>query len=72
MSVKPMSYKAALKLNNSDAEINASAVKKMTALKTQVNSDVPDFEYKATSNGSINVLVKSYQDALNMKKTVRG
>ena len=68
LTVKPMSYKAALKLNNSDAEINASVVKKMTALKTQVNIDVPDFEYKASSNGSINVLVKSYQDALNMKK----
>ena len=64
----PPSYKAVLKLNSSNAEVNASAMKKMAVIKNQMGTMVPEFDYKASKNGSIDVLFKSFKDALNVKK----
>ena len=63
--VSPKTYKAALKLDCGDA----AALKEISNLKAQNEFHVPEFECKATSEGSsINVLFKSYKDALDTKK----
>lgn len=62
------SYKAVLKLDNSDADANAAALKEMTSLKTQNGDGFPDFDCKASNDGSIKMLFKSFKDALNTKK----
>ena len=53
-----------LKLKNSDA----SVLKEMNSLKTEFHDDFPDFDCKASKNGSIDILFRSYKDALHTKK----
>ena len=63
--VSPKTYKAALKLNCGDA----AALKEIANLKAQNEFHVPEFQCKASNEGSaINVLFKSYKDALDTKK----
>jgi len=40
----------------------------MTSFKEKNGSEVPDFDCKASNDGSINVLFKSLNDALKTKK----
>lgn len=65
VSVSPMTYKAALKLDCGDA----AALKEISSLKAQKELHVPEFDCKASKEGSaINVLFKSYKDALDTKR----
>jgi len=68
----PVSYKAALKLDSKNAAANASALKKLNAEKMEKDAKVKDFNCKSSRNGSINVLFKSYKEALNAKKILDG
>ena len=61
------SYKAVLKLDSTDATSNASVLKEMCAEKMKTGNTVPDFQSKASSNGSIDVLFKSFKDALDLQ-----
>ena len=61
------SYKAVLKLDSTDATCNASVLKEMCVEKMKAGNIVPDFQSKASSNGSINLLFKSFKDALDLK-----
>ena len=64
-TVRPITYKAALKLDCGDA----AALKEISNLKTQKEVHVPEFDCKANKEGSsISVLFKSYKDALDTKK----
>ena len=64
----PDACKAVLKLDGDDAVSNASALKDMCALKSQDSNQLPDFRSKASKDGSIQVLFKSYKDAVATKK----
>ena len=65
---QPLSYKAALQLDCTDSASNVNAMKKLTTLRYQKGSNLPDFDCKSTKDGTINVLFKSYTDAMNTKK----
>ena len=61
------SYKAVLKLDSADSISNATVLKEMCIMKAKSGTNVPDFQSKASKNGCIEVLFKSFQDALDTK-----
>lgn len=48
-----MSYKEGLKLDCSDAAVNATTLKKLTALKQHQECNVPEFDCKSTRDGKL-------------------
>ena len=65
----PDKNSAVIKLLNPAEEMNASIFKKMCNVKRKSGIGIPDFvKSKRSSDGSMNILFKSYKDAFNAKK----
>ena len=70
-AIPPLQNKtsAVLKLENHDAETNISLFKKMCNIKRKSGSDMPDFvKSKKSGDNCMNIMFKSYKDAVNAKK----
>ena len=61
-------YNAIITLNNGDPVLTASTLKECCKFKSQSPLVVPDFKSQVSKKGDINLLFKSYKDALATKK----
>ena len=66
----PISYNAKIALKSSGSVTDVSILKDFCKYKADRPLEVPDFKTKMSKKGDINLLFKSYKDALKTKKLI--